>query len=157
MPRALLLIAVLNAGWTPGDTLELEVGETRVIRIPGLQRVAVSNVSCYDVKTLGRDQLLFQGTAEGGTTVLVWTAKGERFSIPLKIVPARPRVVQIPTTSAKGVVVRPDGGTAGQVDVFEVPVELKDVRQVSEVDGGLHLVGTDANGARYDLVLTPRP
>ncbi|MBL8922408.1 MAG: hypothetical protein JNJ54_26385 [Myxococcaceae bacterium] len=46
---------------------------------------------------------------------------------------------------------------AGQVTVFEVPVELKDVREVSATDGGLHLVGTDANGARYDLVLTPRP
>lgn len=41
--------------------------------------------------------------------------------------------------------------------LITVRIHLKDVRQVSEVDGGLHLVGTDANGARDDLVLTPRP
>ncbi|MBL8922407.1 MAG: hypothetical protein JNJ54_26380 [Myxococcaceae bacterium] len=67
MLRALLFSVLCAGAWRSGDELELAVGEVRVIRVPGLQRVAVSNVTCYDIKMLGRDELRFEGLAAGSS------------------------------------------------------------------------------------------
>lgn len=157
MLSCLLALVASGAPWVSGQVLELEVGEERVIRVPGVQRIAVSSVSLYDVKTMGRDEVWFKGFAVGKTTVLLWTNDGTRLTIPLSVVAHRSRPAPVAVTKSKGRAVGADGGVSGSLEVFEFPAELVDVREVGRADGGVHFVGTDRNGSKYDLVLTPRP
>jgi hypothetical protein len=74
----LLLTVTLTAG---GGTLVMEVGEQRVLTIPGgVQRCAMSNVASHDLKTIGNDQILVIAVAPARHTILCWNTKGERFS-----------------------------------------------------------------------------
>ncbi len=89
--------------------------------------------------------------------MLVWTRDGTRLAIPLSVVAHRSRPAPVAVTKSKGRAVAADGGVSGTLEVFEFPAELVDVREVGRADGGVHFVGTDRNGSKYDLVLTPRP
>lgn len=157
MLSCLLALVASAAPWVPGQSIELEVGEERVIRIPGLQRVAVSGTFGYDVKTRGHDELLLIGLAVTKSTLLVWTSRGDRLTIEFSVVAKRARSSPVAVTKSKGRAVGADGGVSGSLEVFEFPAELVDVREVGRADGGVHFVGTDRNGSKYDLVLTPRP
>lgn len=157
MLSCLLALVTAGAPWVPGQAIELEVGEERVIRVPGIQRVAVSNTVGYDVKTLGNDALLLIGLAVTKSQLLVWTSRGERLTIEFSVVAKRARSSPVAVTKSKGRAIGADGGVSGSLEVFEFPAELVDVREVGRTDGGVHFVGTDRNGSKYDLVLTPRP
>lgn len=157
MLSCILALVTSVAPWVPGQVLEVEVGEERVIRIPGLQHVAVSNTVGYDVKTPGRDELVLVGLAVAKSTLMVWTSRGERFAIEFSVVPKRVRSSPVAVTKSEGRALGADGGVSGSLEVFEFPAELVDVREVGRADGGVHFVGTDRNGSKYDLVLTPRP
>lgn len=156
MISCLVALVTSAAPWVPGQVIELEVGEERALRLPGLQRVAVSNTIGYDVKTRGNDELVLIGLAVTKATVLVWT-RHERFAIELSVVAKRVRSLPVAVTTSRGKAVGADGGVSGSLEVFEFPAELVDVREVGRADGGVHFVGTDRNGSKYDLVLTPRP
>ncbi len=63
-----------------GGNIALGVGTQKVITVPGIQRVAVGDASVADVKTIGNNQLLIIGSAEGKTTLLIWKTSGQRVS-----------------------------------------------------------------------------
>lgn len=63
-----------------GGPLALGVGTQKVITVPGIQRVAVGDPNVADVRTIGNNQLLIIGSAEGKTTLLVWKTSGQRIS-----------------------------------------------------------------------------
>jgi serine/threonine-protein kinase len=54
-------------------TLSLAIGETKHMVIPGIERIAIGDSDICDVKTVGNDEMLLIGHAEGTTTLLVWT------------------------------------------------------------------------------------
>ncbi|MBL9037701.1 MAG: pilus assembly protein N-terminal domain-containing protein [Archangium sp.] len=85
MGRYLRLAALAMAVASPvfaqeGGTISLGVGTQKVITVPGIQRVAVGDAAVADVKTIGNNQLLIIGSAEGKTTLLLWKTSGQRVS-----------------------------------------------------------------------------
>jgi len=165
--RALTSLAVawlltIDGGSIPPplpDSLELEVGEARVFRVPGVQRIAVSSATMYQVRTLDRDDLAIEGFETGRTTVLIWLANGKRRSVLLTVVPRHtpPPAVRVKGETRRAARLSPDGGVSrGEVEVFEIPEELHDLREVSTADGGVVLEGFTADGARRVITLTPR-
>ncbi len=78
---ALLVVALaLPASAQEGGSISLGVGTQKVITVPGIQRVAVGDAAVADVKTIGNNQLLIIGAAEGKTTLLIWKSSGQRVS-----------------------------------------------------------------------------
>ncbi len=73
-----------NHGGGGGDdiasTLEVPVGSSRVIQVPGLSKIAVGDPSVAGVRAVGSNQVLVIGTAEGRTTLMVWKTNGQRTS-----------------------------------------------------------------------------
>jgi hypothetical protein len=58
--------------------ITLEVATQKVLRVPGIQRIAVGDASIADIKTIGNDQVLIIGAGPGRTTLLIWTSDGGR-------------------------------------------------------------------------------
>ncbi len=81
-------------------------GTSKVLTVRGMQRVAVGNDEVADVKTLGKDQLLLTATADGPTSLIVWTAGGKRVEYDIVV----------------GARLPPTGGAA--VDEPSTPLEL---------------------------------
>jgi pilus assembly protein CpaC len=79
-----LLMAANHGGGgadSPDDlasTLEVPVGSSRVIQVPGLSKIAVGDPSVAGVRSVGGSQVLVIGTAEGRTTLMVWKGNGQR-------------------------------------------------------------------------------
>ncbi len=141
------------------ERLELEVDEERVFRLPGVQRIAVSNTSSYDIRALGDDLVWILGVVEGATTLLFWTTNGKRVSTLLKVVPRHtpPPGVPIKPSSRPSARLEADGGVSrGEVEVFEIPEELHDIREVAGGDGGRVFEGFNAAGAKRTITLRPR-
>ncbi len=61
-----------------GGSIAIGVGTQKVLTVPGVNRVAIGDPSVINVTTLGSNQLLVNGLAEGKTTLLVWKANGQR-------------------------------------------------------------------------------
>lgn len=80
--------AILEVGRGGGDAAEatpvanliLLTGQSKVLTIHDIERVAVGDPTTLDVKTLGNDQLEVIGVEPGRTTLLVWKKSGERYS-----------------------------------------------------------------------------
>ncbi|MFT3707721.1 MAG: pilus assembly protein N-terminal domain-containing protein [Archangium sp.] len=70
-----------------GTVTNLSVGQQRVFDFPGLQRVAIGEPSIADVKVLEGGQVLVIGNAPGKTTLLAWTADGQRHTVELQVDP----------------------------------------------------------------------
>jgi len=62
------------------STVNLGLGTTKVISVPGVNRVAVGDGSIVDVKNVGSGQLLLNGAGEGKTTLVIWKNDGQRVS-----------------------------------------------------------------------------
>ena len=69
--------------------VRLQRGESKILKIPGLQRVAVGDPSTVDVKTIGGDRLEVIGVDAGRTTLLAWTTSGERYTANLEVAGTR--------------------------------------------------------------------
>jgi pilus assembly protein CpaC len=54
------------------ERITLRVGRTKILKVPGLSRVALGDRSIADVKTEGENAVRLQGMSEGKTTLLVW-------------------------------------------------------------------------------------
>jgi pilus assembly protein CpaC len=68
-----------------GGNISLGVGTQKVMNIPGIQRIAVGDASIADVKTIGNNQVLIIGGAEGKTTLLIWKSSGQRVSYTVSV------------------------------------------------------------------------
>ena len=64
----------------PEANLILLMGQSKVLTIHEIERVAVGDPATLDVKTIGNDQLEVIGVGPGRTTLLVWKKGGERYS-----------------------------------------------------------------------------
>lgn len=143
----LALVLFVSLAQVP-ELLTLEVGETRRLSIPGLQRMAVS-VSCYDARPVGGGKLDFIGVCEGRSTFLGWLGNGKRVVMDVRIVPATPRPKSV------AVPVQQEDAGRSEVSVFTFPEELVEVVDAQELDGGLRLVGRNRAGARLEVIVTP--
>ncbi len=86
--RSVTIFAVvcsLSAFAQEGGNIALGIGTQKVLTVPGIQRVAVGDPSVADVRTIGNNQLLLIGSAEGKTTLLVWKTSGQRVSYLLSV------------------------------------------------------------------------
>lgn len=72
-----------------GAPLELREGQARLLLVPGLRRVAVSNPSVADVVTVSDREIILNGLKEGEATLILWTAAGTT-SHPVIVASARP-------------------------------------------------------------------
>lgn len=68
-----------------GGSINIGVGAQKVITVPGIQRVAIGDSAVADVKTIGNNQLLVIGSAEGKTTLLIWKTSGQRISYQVSV------------------------------------------------------------------------
>jgi hypothetical protein len=76
-----MLPGLLFVTLAAGGTLVMEVGEQRVLDVPGgIQRCAISDASSHDLKTIGNGQLLVIAVQPTRHTLLCWGANGERHS-----------------------------------------------------------------------------
>jgi len=76
----LTLVAASSAHAQDSTTINLGVGSQKVLNVPGLTRISVGDQSVIEVKSLGSNQILVLGQAEGKTTLLVWKSSGQRIS-----------------------------------------------------------------------------
>jgi Pilus formation protein N terminal region len=128
----------------PDGVLTLELGEQRKLKLPGLQRVAVS-VGQADCKTIGNDELLFLGTEVGKSPFHGWLTNGKHVTFMVNVVPSKgPRPV--PTTTTQ----------KGDVTVFEFNEDLAEITETREVDGGLLIRGKNRKGLGVEVLLTPK-
>jgi Flp pilus assembly secretin CpaC len=85
-------------------------------------RLAIGDPDVAEVKNLGEGQLLISGAGEGKTTLLVWTASGERLSY---VVDVRKQVLTIRRGPGAPAVVDPASGPLdfdpGEQKVLRVP------------------------------------
>ncbi len=82
----LFLVSMPALGET--ESLELQVGETRVLPHPGVRRVAIGNSQIVSaVAAEGREVVVF-ARAEGVSSVHVWTGRDRIAAYELRVVPA---------------------------------------------------------------------
>lgn len=82
--------------------LDLFAGESTLLQIPGLIRVAVGNPAVADVKLVSEDELLVNAKASGATTLILWTGGGTRL-LELEVAGYRRRESAEELTSSLGV------------------------------------------------------
>ncbi|MDY7230869.1 type II and III secretion system protein family protein [Hyalangium rubrum] len=76
----LALLVGSSAVAQDGSTIALGVGTQKVVTIPGITRIALGDPGIAEVKTIGNNQVLIIGQAEGKTTLLIWKSSGQRVS-----------------------------------------------------------------------------
>jgi hypothetical protein len=136
--------------------ISLEVGESRRVKVPGLQRIAVSGGEIYDLKPVGGDQVEFVGHSPGRSRVLMWRSRGDLIAVELVVVPATPKSKPIPvpvTHTDEQVSVN---GQLRQATVFTFPESLAQITSATEADGGVILKGLTTSGERLEIFVTPR-
>lgn len=68
------------------QTITIGVGQQKVIQVPGgVQRIAWGDPEVADVKTIGSNEVLILGVAEGRTTLLIWRANDSRLSYTISV------------------------------------------------------------------------
>ncbi len=61
--------------------LTLIVGETKIIDINDLVKVAVGDPNIVDIRVLSQDELLINAKGEGVTSIVIWTTKGRETTL----------------------------------------------------------------------------
>ncbi len=85
---AIVLCLVCLPAWSTTETLELQVGETRVLPHPGVRRVAIGNSQVISAMAAeGREVVVF-ARAEGVSSVHVWTGSDRIAAYELRVVAA---------------------------------------------------------------------
>ena len=85
-----------GAGESPDDmasTLEVPVGSSKVVNVPGLSKIAVGDPNVAGVRSVGAGQVLVIGTAEGRTTLMVWKGNGQRVTFTVVVRKLDPNTV----------------------------------------------------------------
>ncbi|MGC4121724.1 MAG: M56 family metallopeptidase [Myxococcales bacterium] len=68
-----------------GSTIALTVGNQRLLHFSEVARIAIGDPTVADVRPFGKTQVLVWATGRGRTTLLVWTADGQRHTYLLDI------------------------------------------------------------------------
>lgn len=83
---AFSLVAARRTAQTQDQTITLGVGQQKVIKVPGgVQRVAVGDGEIADVRSIGSNEVLVTGVAEGRTTLLIWRSGDSRLSYTVSV------------------------------------------------------------------------
>lgn len=95
VPLLLAIALLVAAGLTArgNDTPELVVlraGESRVIAVPEVSRVAVGQPSIADVRVLSPGEVLINGKSEGQTTLLLWPPSGKAVELAVRVLCSYP-------------------------------------------------------------------
>jgi hypothetical protein len=157
---SLLLLALAQNPPLP-PALELRIGEERRFHVPGIQKIAVSGVTVYNIRVIGRDDIAVSGAGEGRSTILYWLKGGVRLSTALNVVenPPHKRREEVPVTIARAHSRdrQADGGSSpDDLLIVEIPEDLHDVHVVDAMDGGSRWVGTAPDGTLRIITLTPQ-
>ena len=81
-------------GENSSGTIYLVGGRQKVLKIKGIQKVAIGNPSVADVKPLGTNQVLVTGVGVGKTTLIIWKKSGEQESFYIKVSARDPKSLQ---------------------------------------------------------------
>lgn len=73
-----LMLALVGVKAGAEETVEVKVGESRLLDVGEMKRIALGDMNLAKVKTVGKTQLEVKGEAPGKTMLLVWTKSGER-------------------------------------------------------------------------------
>ncbi len=80
-----LVLALVGVKAGAAETVEVKVGERRVLEVGEMTRIALGNTQFAEVRTLGGAQVEVKGEAPGQTTLLVWRKSGERLEYQVKV------------------------------------------------------------------------
>lgn len=80
-----LVLALVGVKAGAAETVEVKVGERRVLEVGDMTRIALGNTEFAEVRTLGKSQVEVKGEAPGQTTLLVWKKSGERQEYTVKV------------------------------------------------------------------------
>lgn len=127
------------------EVIVLQVNERRVLVFPELARVALGDADIADVATRGNNQLELTGMSVGTTTLMVWTASGQRVSRVITVIPragkhprqGRLKIASYPTQA--NVII--DGKATGRRTPV-LPTEP------IELPAGRHTIEFELNGKR---------
>ncbi len=68
------------------QSIKVGVGENKVLKVSGgITRLAVGSAQIADVRTLGTNEVLILGVAQGKTTLLVWRNEGPRLTYTISV------------------------------------------------------------------------
>ncbi len=70
---------------TEDSTIDLGVGQQKVVNVKGLQRVAIGDPGVVDVQAIGSDQLIITAKKHGRTTLILWLTNGNRVSYTVRV------------------------------------------------------------------------
>lgn len=87
-------------------TIQLRAAESRVLDIPGLKRVSITDPKVADVVVVAPDEIRLDGLSAGSTTLYTWDSNG-RVRYDVDILPRKPVPTESPSTTA--------GSSLGQV------------------------------------------
>lgn len=78
-----------------GTTLFLELGGSRVLKVKGIQRIAVTNNGVYDVMNLGQDRVRVLAHGLGKASLFMWRTNGNRVFHPVTVLERQPTQAQL--------------------------------------------------------------
>ncbi|MBN2693219.1 pilus assembly protein N-terminal domain-containing protein [bacterium] len=68
-----------------GDTIDMGVGQQKVVNVKGLQRVAIGDPGVIDVQAVGADQIIITAKKHGRTTLILWLNNGKRIGYTVRV------------------------------------------------------------------------
>jgi len=80
-----LVLALVGVKAGAAETVEVRVGERRVLDVGEMTRIALGNTEFAEVKAVGNSQVELTGEAPGQTTLRVWRESGERLEYRVKV------------------------------------------------------------------------
>jgi len=80
-----LVLALVGVKAGAAETVEVKVGESRVLEVGDMTRIALGNTQFAEVRTLDGSKVEVKGEAPGQTTLLVWRKSGERQEYTVKV------------------------------------------------------------------------
>lgn len=110
---ALVLTAAPASPLPDGTTVKLKPNTERVLKIPGLARIAIGDPEVADVRPKGATEVSIRGLVDGRTELLVWTANGSRFRYPIVVGNPKTAPENAQTQSLDAVV---SAGSAGTLE-----------------------------------------
>lgn len=82
---ALCLLAMVTLNVWAAETMDLYVGEIKIMKVSTVDRVAVGNAKLVGTSILNNGQLLLIGEAEGVTSLHIWFANGKERDMTVRV------------------------------------------------------------------------
>ncbi|MGC4117292.1 MAG: pilus assembly protein N-terminal domain-containing protein [Myxococcales bacterium] len=122
-------------------TFKLKLHEEKVIKVPGLSRIAIGDPEVADVRPKGATEIAMRGLVEGRTELLVWTSSGTRLHYPIVVGNPKTAPANAQTKSLDAVV---SGGSAGVIEDVALTLSVGEEKSLSYSDVSKVAVTQDA-------------